>query len=158
MYENLVDILIYLYENYLDGDGPTPPDENELREELVEAGFPTSTIEQAFEWLDGLASRQGAQEYRAHTENSIRIYTEEETNRLDAQARGLLLFLEQSGILRQDSRELVIERALALDSPNILVDELKWIVLLVLMNQPGQEAAFARMEDMVYNAAPNYLH
>ena len=37
MYENLVDILIYLYENYLDGDGPTPPDENELREELVEA-------------------------------------------------------------------------------------------------------------------------
>jgi len=124
----------------------------------VEAGFPTSKIEQAFDWLDGLASRQGAQEYRAHTENSIRIYTEEETNRLDAQARGLLLFLEQSGILRQDSRELVIERALALDSPNILVDELKWIVLLVLMNQPGQETAFARMEDMVYNAAPNYLH
>ena len=90
--------------------------------------------------------------------NSIRIYTQEETNRLDAQARGLLLFLEQSGILRQDSRELVIERALALDTPNILVDELKWIVLLVLMNQPGQETAFARMEDMVYNAAPNYLH
>ena len=158
MYENLVDILIYLYENYLDGDGPAPPDENELREELVEAGFPSGKIEQAFEWLDGLASRQGAEEYCAHTDNSIRIYTDEEMTRLDTQARGLLLFLEQSGILRQDSRELVIERALALDTPSILVDELKWIVLLVLMNQPGQEAAFARMEDMVYNAAPNYLH
>jgi Smg protein len=29
---------------------------------------------------------------------------------------------------------------------------------LVLMNQPGQEAAFARMEDMVYNEAPVFLH
>ena len=73
-------------------------------------------------------------------------------------SRGLLLFLEQNDILTQTARELVIERSLALDTPIITEEELKWIILLVLMNQPGQEAAFARMEDMVYNEAPQYLH
>ena len=38
----------------------------------------------------------------------------------------------------------------------LLADKL--IILLVLMNQPGQEAAFARMEDMVYNEIPEFLH
>ena len=61
-------------------------------------------------------------------------------------------------ILTQQARELVIERALALDTPFITEEELKWIVLLVLMNQPGQETAFARMEDMVYNDIPLFLH
>jgi Smg protein len=158
MYENVVDILIYLYENYMDSEGTTPPDENELREELSQAGFPRGKIEQAFEWLDDLANRKGTQELCAHKELSIRIHTREEMERLDQEARGLLLFLEQSDILRQDSRELVIERALALDTAIISVEELKWIVLMVLINQPGQEAAFARMEDMVFNLAPDYLH
>ncbi|MCU7862768.1 MAG: DUF494 domain-containing protein, partial [Candidatus Thiodiazotropha sp. (ex Lucinoma borealis)] len=72
--------------------------------------------------------------------------------------RGLLLFLEQNDILTMTARELVIDRALALDTAIITEEELKWIILLVLMNQPGQEAAFARMEDMVYNEVPVFLH
>lgn len=158
MYENVVDILIYLYENYIDGESFSPRDEYELREELVQAGFTKGKIGQAFEWLDELAVRQDEQDYREHTEHATRIFTDEEICRLDAEARGLLLFLERSKILRQDSRELVIDRALALDTRYIMVDELKWIVLMVLMNQPGQEAAFARMEDMVYSQVPVYLH
>jgi Smg protein len=88
----------------------------------------------------------------------MRIFTEEEQTRLDLDSRGLLVFLEQNEILTQRARELVIERALALDTPYISEEELKWIVLLVLMNQPGQETAFARMEDMVYNDDPLFLH
>ena len=49
-------------------------------------------------------------------------------------------------------------RAVALDSPQIGVEEMKWIVLMVLINQPGQESAFAQMEDLVYNDIPVYLH
>ncbi|MEW8470552.1 MAG: DUF494 domain-containing protein, partial [Candidatus Thiodiazotropha sp.] len=81
-----------------------------------------------------------------------------ETARLDVDSRGLLMFLEQNDILTANARELVIERALALDTAIITEEELKWIILLVLMNQPGQEAAFARMEDMVYNDIPVFLH
>jgi Smg protein len=40
----------------------------------------------------------------------------------------------------------------------VSVDELKWVVLLVLLNRPGLEVAFTQMEDLVYNDAPEYLH
>ena len=88
----------------------------------------------------------------------MRLYCEQELDRLDVDVRGLVLFLEQNGILDPISRELVIERVLAIDHPQVSVDELKWVVLLVLMNRPGQEAAFTQMEDLVYNDEPAYVH
>ncbi len=158
MNENVVDILIYLYENYLDGEQAPPSDQHELRNELIQAGFPTGEINKAFDWLDELANSDQPQHGESAQTHSLRIFTEEETVRLDVNSRGLLLFLEQNDILGTNARELVIERALALDTAIITEEELKWIILLVLMNQPGQEAAFARMEDMVYNDAPVFLH
>ena len=158
MNENVVDILIYLYENYMDGEQAPPADQNELRDELLQAGFPALEINKAFDWLDDLAHNSQATASEDHKTQSIRIFTKEENSRLDLDSRGLLLFLEQNNILTQTARELVIERALALDTPFITEEELKWIILLVLMNQPGQEAAFARMEDMVYSEAPVFLH
>jgi Smg protein len=158
MNENVVDILIYLYENYMDGEQAPPTDQYELRDALIQAGFPSNEINKAFDWLDELAVHAERQQGATNHPHSQRIYTEAEMARLDVDSRGLLLFLEQNDMLTQTARELVIERALALDTAIISEDELKWIILLVLMNQPGQEAAFARMEDMVYNEAPVYLH
>ena len=158
MYEDVVDVLIYLYENYMDGETPPPNDPNELKDELTQAGFSDGEVDKALMWLDELAERLGDDEHAPNRPHAIRIYTEKEQGRLDAAARGLLLFLEQSGILDSTSRELVIERALALESEGLSVEELKWIVLLVLMNRPGREDAFTQMEDMVYNSAPDLLH
>ena len=158
MNETVVDVLIYLYENYLDAEQSEQTDQNAVREELIEAGFPQVEINKAFDWLDELASQQTTPVYRDHRNQSVRIYTEREARQLGTEGRGLLHFLEQSGILDQASRELVIDRAIALDSGPIGVDELKWITLMVLMNQPGQEIAFARMEDLVYSELPVYLH
>jgi Smg protein len=158
MNENVVDILIYLYENYMDGSQATPSDQAAIHEELVQAGFPEREVDKAFQWMDELALRQDSQEYENHARQSLRIYTEREMSRLDADCRGLLLFLEQNGILDPASRELVIDRAIALDTYHVGVEELKWVVLMVLINQPGQESAFAQMEDLVYNDIPVYLH
>ncbi|MET0072538.1 MAG: DUF494 domain-containing protein [Candidatus Thiodiazotropha sp.] len=158
MNENVVDILIYLYENYMDGEQAPPSDQHELRDELIQAGFPSGEINKAFDWLDELANSDQSPHGESDPTHSLRIFTEEETARLDVDSRGLLMFLEQNDILTTNARELVIERALALDTAIITEEELKWIILLVLMNQPGQEAAFARMEDMVYNDIPVFLH
>ena len=158
MNENVVDILIYLYENYMDGELSPPSDQSDLRSELAEAGFSLAEVDKAFCWLDELANGIEQPLTPSQQEDGTRIYTEEESIRLEADARGLLLFLEQNEILNQTSRELVIERALALENSFITVEDLKWIVLLVLMNQPGQESAFVRMEDMVYNETPLFLH
>ncbi|MEY4195413.1 MAG: hypothetical protein RLZZ226_1781, partial [Pseudomonadota bacterium] len=81
-----------------------------------------------------------------------------EMNRLDTECRGLLLFLEQSGILTPACREIVLDRVLDFDEEVISMENLKWIVLMVLFSQPDQEQAFARMETLVYDNQPNYLH
>jgi Smg protein len=158
MYENMVDVLIYLYENYLDGESHPPADQGALETELSEAGFSSSEITQALTWLDELASRMSETDYQPRGVDAMRIYTDAECGKLDLDARGLLLFLEQSGILDPMSRELVIDRALAIEHNALSVDELKWVVLLVLMNRPGRESAFSQMEDLVYGDQPVYLH
>ncbi|MCU7863124.1 MAG: DUF494 domain-containing protein, partial [Candidatus Thiodiazotropha sp. (ex Lucinoma borealis)] len=116
MNENVVDILIYLYENYMDGEHAPPSDQHELRDELIQAGFPSSEINKAFDWLDELADNAQTQHGEADQSHSLRIFTDEEISRLDVDSRGLLLFLEQNDILTMTARELVIDRALALDT------------------------------------------
>jgi len=157
--ENVIDVLIYIYENYMDSDEVVSHDQIMLEEELVEAGFPKGEILKAFDWLDELAWRQGNLITAAsHPNSSIRIYTELERQRIDLETQGMLLFLEQTGVLDQRSRELVIERAMALDTEELTAEDVKWIVLLVLLNQPGRENAFAQMEELVYNGNMGYLH
>ncbi|EGV18387.1 DUF494 family protein [Thiocapsa marina] len=158
MYENMVDVLIYLYENYMDGEGQPPADQVALEDELAQAGFTPTEIQKALLWLDELAEGVDVPQYHDHTLGSIRIYNATESTKLEVEARGLLLFLEQNGILDPVSRELVIDRLLAIDQATVGLDEVKWVVLLVLMNRPGREDAFSQMEDLVYNDEPVYLH
>lgn len=158
MSENMVDVLIYLYENYMDDQTRAAIDLDELQEELSGAGFSNSEIAQALTWLDELASRMAITEGAQRGIDAMRIYTQTECQRLDLDARGLLLVLEQSGILDPLSRELVIDRAVAIQQDQVSVDELKWIVLLVLMVRPGRESALNRMEDLIYGEQPVPLH
>jgi Smg protein len=159
MNESMVDVLIYLYENYMDGEDQPPVDQDLLEDELAEAGFSNAHIRKALHWLDELAEGLAAPGYPATgVGRSMRHFSAPECERLDVAARGLLLFLEQIGILDPISRELVIERVLAIDHKAVSVDEVRWVVLLVLLNSPGQEDAFARMEELIYDEAPAYLH
>jgi Smg protein len=108
--------------------------------------------------MDELAERQTPDNFHHQPQGAMRIYTADEQRRIDTDSRGLLMFLEQNGILEPAGRELVIDRAIALGAPTIGVEEIKWVVLMVLINQPGQESAFAQMEELVYNDIPAYLH
>ncbi|MDH5359215.1 MAG: DUF494 family protein [Gammaproteobacteria bacterium] len=159
MKENMLDILMYLFENYISDEVELEPDEDLLRSELVSAGFRGNDIEKAFDWLEDLAQMQEMPPRSGEVgEQSIRVYTDNEQERLDAGARGFLLFLEQLDVLDSLSRELVIDRVMALEAEEIDLDQLKWVVLMVLFNLPGQEAAYAWMEDLVFNEAPGSLH
>ena len=57
MKENVLDVLMYLFQNYMSDDTEVNPDRDSVQIELAEAGFPSREITQAFEWLDGLAVR-----------------------------------------------------------------------------------------------------
>jgi Smg protein len=157
MKENVFDVLVYLFENYMDTDGE-PADPDSLRDELQQVGFPDAEVDKAFDWLEGLATQQEDDEPRERAVLSMRMFTADEKECLDVEAQGFLLFLEQSGILDQNSRELVIDRYMALGTEESSLEQLKWVVLMVLFNQPGSEAAYAWMEDLVYDNQVGYLH
>lgn len=72
---------------------------------------------------------------------TMRIYTKKENVRLDASCRGFLLFLEQIQVLNLKTREMVIDRVMALDNTEFDLEDLKWVVLMVLFNIPGYENA-----------------
>ena len=55
MKENILDVLIYLFENYMFESGEFEPDQDTLVTELSQAGFDHSMIDRAFEWLENLA-------------------------------------------------------------------------------------------------------
>ena len=157
MKQEVFDILIYLFENYIYEDEDLDPDE--IEKELQSAGFNDKTIDKAFDWLDGLsAAGTGDDTTTLAHQHAIRIYTQEEMTHLDTESRGFLLFLEQMSVLDDASRETVIDRAMALDSDEMNLDQLKWVVLMVIFNQPGGEAATAWMEDIVIDQMATQLH
>lgn len=149
MKQTVLDVLVFLFEHCMEEDNRNL-DHDALRGQLVEAGFPDGQITKAFDWLEALArQRESAASGSTARNSSLRIFTAAETEKLSRDGRGLLLYLEQVGVLDSGARELVIERAMALDAEEIAADELKWIVLMVLFNQPGNEEAFVWMEDLV---------
>ncbi len=158
MKENVLDVLMYLFETYVDTEEEQEQDQNELREELVRAGFNDAEIDHALDWLDGLGANNVLLAPNSETVNGTRIYADIELERLDASCRGYILYLEQIGILSPEQRELVIDRLLALESADIDVEQVKWVVLMVLFSQPGQEQAYARMEDLVFDDNAGSVH
>ena len=158
MKENVLDVLMYLFETYVDTEEDPEPDQNELRLELSRAGFGDSEIERALVWLDGLTDHQESLNYTNLSARGTRIYNDFEHERLDAHCRGYIIYLEQTGILSVPQRELLVDRLLALESADIDVEQIKWVVLMVLFSQPGQEQAYARMEDLVFDEGTGSIH
>ncbi len=158
MKENVLDVLMYLFETYVDAEEEPEPDQNELRIELSHAGFGDAEIDRAFDWLDGLTDQQESLCLDTETAHGTRIYNEFEHERLDAYCRGYITYLEQIRILSPQQREILIDRLLALETPDIDVDQIKWVVLMVLFSQPGQELAYARMEDLVFEEGASAVH
>ena len=159
MKESVLDILIYLFENYFDAElelAPEP-DRDTLKEELERAGFSEREVGRALEWLEQLCAdpeRAGS----IPPSRSIRVFDPREHARLDNDCRGYILYLENIGIVNAAQRELVIDRLLALDSRQIDIEQVKWVVLMVLFSQPGQENALLRMEDLVFDGRAEAVH
>ena len=157
MKENVFDVLMYLFENYyMDEDSTVTPDRESVQQELSQAGFPTLEIDRAFLWMEGLASEPNPPD--SQSDRSLRLFSNVEMQRLDSACRGFILFLEQMDVLTPASRELAIDRAMALENEDFDLEQLKWVILMVLINQPGEEAAYSWVEDLVSDNLSNHLH
>jgi Smg protein len=160
MKENVLEVLMFLFENYMDDDPEFNTDQQTLATKLSEAGFQNGEINKAFNWLEDLSTMCDLETDSAdgHNPSSVRMYSETEKKKFDTSARGFLLFLEQHGILNPVTREVVIDRVMALESEDFDLEQLKWVIMMVLYNQPGREENYHWIEGLVYNDTPNHLH
>jgi Smg protein len=130
----MYDILVYVFENCQQYE--LSDEKERVAKKLSAAGFDDSDISEALTWLAGVV--RGPHRSLAPLPESgagFRAYAPKELTRLDAECRGLLIYFEQSGILTPQTREHVIERALATTGDGLTIEQLKLIVLMVLWNQ-----------------------
>lgn len=160
MKEGVIDVLMYIFSSYIDRDDSLPEDRDSIDLDLREAGFESQEIDKAFDWLDGLALAEDIPTLE-QSANSIRIYSKKEQQRLDTKIQGFLLFLEQSGVLTPELRELVINRIMALDGDSLVdMEEFRWVVMMVLFNSAidQDENTLMHYEDIVFADQPAIFH
>ncbi len=129
----MFEILMYLFESYFDAGSYPEPDK--LSRKLSAAGFEGEEISEALTWLSAL-QQQNPDNYPASLEHTgLRHFAELELQRVSLEARQFLLFAEQQHMISAVEREIIIDRAVALQQENLGLDKLKLIMLMVLWNR-----------------------
>lgn len=127
----MYDILVYLLQNCQRND--LARNDERVARKLSAAGFEPSDISEALGWLAAVVrSPQRALLEIPDSGPAFRAYATRELAKLDSRCRGLLLYFEQNAILTPQTRELVLERALAAGGETLTLEQLKLIVLMVL--------------------------
>jgi Smg protein len=151
MKNDVLDVLMYIFEQFQDQEYVVIDEANKLATELTEVGFSDVEIDSALDWIDGLVDlREQAQTATGEPVTpsfSNRIFSDQECQVLSQRSRGFLYHLEQQGVLDPTSREIVIERTLALNMLEVDIEQVKWITMMVLFNLPGRESACAWFEN-----------
>lgn len=143
----MFDILMFLFQNYMDSSVKLRADEATVIFELERYGFDRFEIDRALDWLDGL--NQFQQNVHTVSLQAIRHYLPSERERLGIEGQGLLLKLEQMNILDPVTREIVVDRIMALDHWEVDLGRIRWVVLMALFNQPEKHPALKVFQEMV---------
>jgi Smg protein len=155
----MFDVLVYLYENYWRPDAC--PEPKQLSRKLSAVGFEAEEINDALKWLDGLAhTAEGGTEELARLQpqaGSVRIYTAHEREVLGDESIGFIAFLESAGVMAPAMREMVIDRALAVGSGRIELEDLKIIVLMVFWSL-GEEPDALVLDELFVDSEDRVIH
>ena len=150
----MFDVLVYLYENYWRPDAC--PDQKQLSRKLSAAGFESDEIQEALRWLDGLAHSAEACVASQHP-YSQRVYTDAERELLGDESIGFIRFLESAGVLPPAMREMVVDRATAVGTGPMDLDDVKIIVLMVFWSI-GEEPDALILDELFVDAEDRLIH
>lgn len=154
MTHNILDVLTYMFD-YLfeeaEQDSSHEIDDTALKAHLSDAGFETVRIEKALSWLENIATLQdGSVKPFANTRGGMRIYSDAEKLKLDTKSRGFLLFMENMDQVDANQREMIIDQIMSLGDSAISLEDLKWVVMMVLGNSKDEEISAQWLESIVF--------
>jgi len=169
--ETIFDVLEYLFDRCPPADEADEAAVAMLTGELTAAGFSARGIARAFAWLERMwemcdaaaddknkTAGAGGEGAAATRHAPIRQYSGIEAAAIGADGQGLFLSLERAGIMDNHTREIVIDRLMALGEDDMALEDIKWVVLLVLGNHPHKREMVDRAEHMMLAGAPTFLH
>lgn len=154
--ESVLGVLMYLFHHHMEKDNQVDLNDTKLLSDLKSAGFQAHHIGKAFRWLHRLLEL--TEEKTPPSENSFRVFSEEEIWLMNTECRNYILSLELQGILTPQAREIVIHQTLELINEGVDINLLKWVTLMVLFNMPNCETALSHMEFLVLSNALDNVH
>lgn len=149
----MIDILVYLFENYQDFTAHPKPDA--LARKLTAVGFEETEISVALDWLDGLKTARVAE--FTSDRRALRIYTADEQQKLGVDCLNFVVFLELARVITPALRELIVERGMSLEDDPVPLSKFKIIVLMVLWSRE-QNLEPLIVEELLYDADPELFH
>lgn len=157
----MFEIIMYLFESYIQVDQTMELDTQEVTDELMQEGFQKSEITKALAWLDNLANmhtQDPQSRTTAERKTSHRIYNKIEQRQISLECRSYISYLEEAKILTTHTREVVIDCVISLDTSELILEDLKWLILMVLFNDPVSEDAFLQFESMLMDFEEGLIH
>ena len=162
----MFEVLVFVYENYWRGDAC--PEPRQLGRKLSAVGFEAEEIEKALVWLDGLQiAAQGSDPPTPHEAGSgpapyppsdaLRVYSIAEQEHLGAECLGFVHFLGAAGVLPAHMREIVLDRAMAVQESPVSLADLKIIVLMVYWSF-GTEPDALVLDELCDDATDRLAH
>ncbi|MGL5631676.1 MAG: DUF494 family protein [Azovibrio sp.] len=148
----MIDILVYLFENY--SDFSSQPEGDSLARKLSAVGFDELEIGAALEWLAPLRQKSLPNFDSA----GLRVFTQLEQECLAEGCLDFLVFLERTGVVSSSVRELILDRVLDLPESPISLERFKVIVLMVLWSRDQELEPLIVEELLTDGANPSGLH
>lgn len=158
MNENIVELLLYLFENYIYENNNTDLDKKAIHQGLHQAGFESNTINNAFIWLENLQNDIQSYQNVIIQSESYRVFSDSEHQKIDLDCQDFIMYLYNSNILNNVQREILINAIMKPEINHFDVDDLQWLALMVLFSQPDQEQAFANLEALLFETEELYEH
>tara|TARA_B100001758_G_scaffold246999_1_gene263505 strand:+ start:1618 stop:2094 length:477 start_codon:yes stop_codon:yes gene_type:complete len=158
MKETILDVLMFMFQSYVEDNEEVELDKESLHKNLSDAGFADQNIERAFAWLEGLPGVDDTSLINKPTNNSFRLFSEAEHLKIGEEGLSFLMFLERLGIYNSEIREHVMDRIMALDTQSVDLSQIRWVVLMILFNTPGNESSYTWLQNLNSEKALPYIH
>lgn len=151
----MLEVLMYIFENYVEERTEVGMPIEVILSEMEREGFSRPQILQAIEWFSSLGKSEKSPVASLHQPSllAIRNFTQEEMGFLGMAGANFLLYLEKMSILDCATRELVLDRMMALGYKEAQLFHLKWVVLMVLFNHPEKKDQLHLLQDLILQDA-----
>ena len=128
-----MDIISFIIKEVLEGKDLFET-ETKIVESLMDQGYSLEEIDSAFDWLSSLATK-GMAKKRLEPTTSKRILHHLERLRLSSRAYGLLIRMQELGLITPSQQEEIIEQALT-SGEEVGREEIKRIAGQVVFGDP----------------------